>query len=98
MNSMQEEDVPEEERLTPHLDSMSSRTSSDLWIAQLSMTTTEFLAGQGCMPSRRVSMNAAKESALNEPSMITHSSIPSREIAVRTEYLHDLRAHTIISS
>lgn len=35
-------------------------------------------------------MKAVKDSVLNEPSKMTQSSIPSREIAGRIEYLEEV--------
>lgn len=68
---------------------MSSRISSDLWIVQLSITTTEFWAGQGCMWSKRSLINAEKEVALKDPSSIVQSSMPVEVIAGKIEYLEE---------
>ncbi len=56
-------------------------------MAQLSITMTEFGAGNGCIFPRRSLMNIVKSSVLKEPSMIMHSIMPSRVIAGRIEYL-----------
>ncbi len=69
------------------LDSMRSRICCALWIAQLSMTMTDFAAGNGCMLPKRSSTNCVNSSVLNEPSTIIHSMMPSSVIAGRIEYL-----------
>ena len=70
-----------------YLDSISSRTSGDLCILQLSMTTTEFGPGHGCMWSNRSLMNAVNRAVLKDPSTIVQSSMPVIVIAGKTEYL-----------
>lgn len=78
---------PEAHSFQTHLDSMSSMISGDLWMEQLSMTMTDFGAGNGCIFRRRSLMKAMNNSALKEPSMIVHSIMPSRVIAGKIEYL-----------
>jgi len=74
-------------RKLAYRDSIRSRISGDLWITQLSMTITEFGAGNWFILPTRLLMNSKKSSPLKEPSTILQSSMPSIEIAGRTEYL-----------
>ena len=66
--------------------------SGDLWIWQLSITTTELGAGNGSIRLRRRLMKRWKVTAQNEPSTTSQCMMPSlREIAGRTEKLGGVR-------
>jgi len=75
-------------KLYAYLSSIRSESSSLLWIAQLSMTRTEFAAGYGFIKSRRSRIKSINVSFVNEPSRILMCRIPSSlEIAGRMENL-----------
>ena len=62
---------------TTYLLSINSRMSGCLWIAQLSMTITEFGSGNGFMCSRRRSMNCLNVAVQNDPSTMSQCKMPS---------------------
>ena len=67
---------------------MRFKMSGCLWMQQLSITITEFGAGNGCIWSRVHSMNLWNFSVSKEPSMMSQWRTPSsRDSAGSTEYL-----------
>ena len=64
--------------------------SGCLWIRQLSITITEFGAGNGCMLSRSPLINVVKDSMQKEPSTMLQCKNPSwSDRAGRTEKLYN---------
>lgn len=64
-----------------------STTSRFLWIRALSMTTTEFLPGNGSILVKSSRMNVWKSGFVKEPSTIFAHIIPSKDKAGSNEYL-----------
>jgi hypothetical protein len=59
----------------------------DLWIEALSITMTEFGAGNRFILSRRISMKEVKDSVVNEKSRTSRWRMPLRDRAGSIEYL-----------
>ena len=75
-----------------HLPSINSRIFGSLWMAQLSITMTDFGLGNGRIFCSRSSIKVMNKSVLYDPSIIMHSSMPNSEIAGSIEYLKKFEA------